>query len=246
MSAPENHVLRDFLLHRLGEADAHALEERLMTEDGFLEALQDAEHDLLDDYAAGQLTGEDRAAVERYLLATPEARQRLEMGRALARARSKPQARVQARARPRYRRTWQLAFAAAACVAIVAFLVPSRFSTVDTNKRTELLLLADSSRSTSSRVIDIDTGAAEVALQVEIPSASATSTYSVELLDATGRRTHEAHDLRAQDVSGYSVVQLTVPGSVFQSGPHTIVLRESQSAAPAAEVFRWQININRR
>src|SRR6185295_9519782 len=191
---------RDFLLHRLGEADAHALEERLMTEDGFLEALQDAEHDLLDDYAAGQLNDEDRAATERHLLATPEARQRLEMGRALARAkvaaserreridapvavgtpaRATSTATAHARERPRYRRTWQLALAAAACVAIVAFLVPFRFATVDPSRKMDLLLLADNSRSATARAIDIDTNAAEVALQLEVPSASPAAVYGV-------------------------------------------------------------------
>jgi hypothetical protein len=294
MSAPENHVLREFLLHRVGEADAHALEERLMTEDGFLEALQDAEHDLLDDYASDQLSGQDRADVERYLLATPEARQRLEVGRALARARAagsvarqhdegrephlldtinasaavstpartSPDATAPApraaprqktwppsRTRPPRRRSWQLALAAAACVAIIAFLVPFRFRPVDPNSRMELLLLAENSRSATAQPVDIDTGASEVALQLEVPQVSQTAVYGVEILDAQSQRTHEAHGLRAQDVSGYSIVQLTVPGSAFQSGRHTIILSESQPgdpAAPATEAFRWQININRR
>ncbi len=107
MSIPDSHALRALLLHRLSEAEARALEESLMQEEGVLEALQDAEHDLLDDYAHGRLNDADRVRVERHLLATPEARQRLEMARALARARPTP-----ARTQRRQWRTWPLALAA--------------------------------------------------------------------------------------------------------------------------------------
>jgi hypothetical protein len=159
-----------------------------MQEDGVLEALQDAEHDLLDDYAHGRLNDADHVSVERHLLATPEARQRLEMARALARARPTP-----ARTQRRLWRTWPLALAAAASLVIIALVVPFRFGT---GEMTEVLLLAENPRGTPSQPIDIDAAATEVRLQVEIPVASQTATYGVEIVDPQGRSVHAANDLR--------------------------------------------------
>jgi hypothetical protein len=260
MSIPDSHALRAFLLHRLSEAEARALEERLMQEDGFLEALQDAEHDLLDDYAHGRLHDEERVSVERHLLATPEARQRLQLTRALARGRGTsyssqavPPADKRAKsatpAHRRHRRTWQLALAAAASLAIVALVLPFRFQPGDSAERVEILLLAENQRGTPSQPIHVDEAATEVRLQVEIPVASQTATYGVDIVDPRGRSVYAANGLRVHEVSGYSVVDLIVPGRAFAAGPGTVILRELQQADPSAspvEVFRWQVQVNRR
>jgi hypothetical protein len=260
MSIPDSHALRALLLHRLSEAEARAMEERLMQEDGLLEALRDAEHDLLDDYARGRLNDEERASVERHLLATPEARQQLELARALARARdaspsTRPaalpdtSARSPTRPHGRHRRIWQLAFATAASVAIVALVMPFVFETGDSANRAELLLLAETQRGTPSQPIQIDEAATEVRLQVEIPVASDTATYGVEILDPQGQRLHEATGLRVHEVSGYSVVDLIVPGRAFAAGPSTVILRELREADPSAssaEIFRWHLQVSRR
>ena len=264
MSIPDSSAFRALLLHRLDEAEAQALEERLMQEDGFLEALQDAEHDLLDDYAGGRLNDEERASVERHLLATPEARQRLAVARALTRTLARARSAASSshavpladkgadsplRTPRRQRRTWQLALAAAASLVIVALLVPFRFQTGDSPKRTEILLLAENPRGTPSQTIHIDSAATEVGLQVEIPAPSQTATYGVDILDLQGRRAYEANGLRVHEVSGYSVVELIVPGRAFAAGPGIVILRELQQADPATspvEVFRWQVQVSRR
>jgi hypothetical protein len=58
---------------------------RILLEEGFAERLQEAEVDVLDDYANERLTTEERAAVERYLL-SPLNRERVLTARALGRA----------------------------------------------------------------------------------------------------------------------------------------------------------------
>jgi hypothetical protein len=260
MSMPESQALRAFLLHRLSDVEAQALEERLMEEDGFLELLQDTENDLLDDYACGRLSEEDRASVERHLLAAPEALQRLEFSRALARARGASSSSHEAtytvnsakgppRPNRRRQRTWQLALAAAASILIVVVVTSYRFNTGDSDARTALLLLADSQRGTASRGVQVDKAGTGVRLQVEIPMPSRTSTYRIDITDRGGRNVYEAGGLHVHQVNGYSVVDLFVPGRSFEAGLHTVILGESKEAdpsAPSIEVFRWQVHVNPR
>ena len=75
--------LRDFLLRRLADADWERLAEAILLEDGLAERVRDEEFDLLDDYAAGRLNTQDRAAVQLHLLASAEGRRALRVARAL-------------------------------------------------------------------------------------------------------------------------------------------------------------------
>jgi hypothetical protein len=75
--------LRDLLLHRLPELDAQRIEEQLLLDRDVAAALQAEETDLLDDFSADRLTGDERKDVERFVLTSPAARQRVKIGRAL-------------------------------------------------------------------------------------------------------------------------------------------------------------------
>lgn len=86
MTDPSDSVLRAWLLHRLPDEQSDDMEQRLMLDDGIATRLQDAEHDLVDDYARGHLDKSERADVERYLLCAPADWQRLQLSRALAHA----------------------------------------------------------------------------------------------------------------------------------------------------------------
>lgn len=74
-----------YLLHKLPESERRAFEDRWMCENHLFEQLQDAEADLLDAYARGELSGQDRERVEKYLLGTSAQRQKLHFAQALAR-----------------------------------------------------------------------------------------------------------------------------------------------------------------
>jgi hypothetical protein len=81
-----NAQLRALLLHSLSEDEMETLSGRILLEEGFAERLQEAEIDVLDDYAHERLTQEERAAVECYLLSDPVNRERVLTARALGRA----------------------------------------------------------------------------------------------------------------------------------------------------------------
>jgi hypothetical protein len=82
---PTDIQVREFLLRRMAPQDAARFEEAILLEEGVAERLREEEFDLLDDYAAGRLGGEDRADVERHLLTSVESTHSLRMSRLLAR-----------------------------------------------------------------------------------------------------------------------------------------------------------------
>lgn len=65
MRRMNDHLLRQYRLGRLSEAERHEIERRAFEDDAFEEKLLEAESDLLDDWARGTLTEEDGKAVER-------------------------------------------------------------------------------------------------------------------------------------------------------------------------------------
>jgi hypothetical protein len=128
---PTDVQFREFLLRRMAPQDAARFEETIILEEGVAERLREEEFDLLDDYAAGRLSGEDRADVERHLLTSEENTHSVRMSRLLARERGLRDAPSRAlpvetddAARPR-RRTGRYAAAAvllAAGIAAVAVI----------------------------------------------------------------------------------------------------------------------------
>jgi hypothetical protein len=76
-------LLRKYLLGQLRQEDQERLEERLMTDAGFVEYLQAFESELADEYAAGLLRGADKEAFEKVFLAHPTRQRQLEFARTL-------------------------------------------------------------------------------------------------------------------------------------------------------------------
>lgn len=83
MSDDHDEHLRAFLLGRLDEATAAAVEARVFEDDEEAERVAAVEAELYDAYALGELSADDRARLERRGLATPEGRRRLGVARAL-------------------------------------------------------------------------------------------------------------------------------------------------------------------
>src|SRR5580698_8382219 len=80
----------EYLLHKLPEAEREAFEDRWMEDSELYEQLQDAEAELLDAYAAGTLSAEDRELVARHLLGSPAQERKLLFARKLHEAFPKP------------------------------------------------------------------------------------------------------------------------------------------------------------
>jgi hypothetical protein len=111
--------LRNYLLGRLSEEEATALEERFFSEEAAFDELLLAEDDLIDDYLDEQLSVDDRRGFEERMQERPELVRRLEARRVLTRA-------LRRRAASTGRRGWRftlLGLAAAAAVALVVYRV---------------------------------------------------------------------------------------------------------------------------
>jgi hypothetical protein len=76
--------LIDYLLHQMPEGEREAFSERWFTEPELLENLRLTEADLLDAYARGKVSIEQREQIERWLLGSSTQRQKLDFARALA------------------------------------------------------------------------------------------------------------------------------------------------------------------
>jgi len=82
---PHDARLRLYLIGTLAESEAEALEDQYFDEPELLARLCDVEHDLLDDYAAGRLHGDELSAFERHWLSTKHLRACVVIARALRR-----------------------------------------------------------------------------------------------------------------------------------------------------------------
>ncbi len=83
VAQPARAELRDLLLHRLPELDAQRIEEQLLLDAVVATAMRAEETDLLDDYSANRLTGDERNDVERFVLTRPAARHLVKISRAM-------------------------------------------------------------------------------------------------------------------------------------------------------------------
>jgi anti-sigma factor RsiW len=84
INAKERELLRQYLLGPQTEADLSRVEERLMSDTELFEELLMLEDEVIDQYVRGQMSNEDRASFERHFLQSPERREQLRFGRALA------------------------------------------------------------------------------------------------------------------------------------------------------------------
>jgi hypothetical protein len=83
MTALSDSELRRYLLGRLSEESASALERRYFGDSTLSDEIAEAEHDLVDDYVAGRLTSGERADFESRYLTTPDRRLRVATAAAL-------------------------------------------------------------------------------------------------------------------------------------------------------------------
>ena len=75
--------VREFLLGRLNEDEQQKIEERLLIEDDLFEELEVTKGELVEEYCANELTGQERQWFERNFLASPEGKERYQLAKAL-------------------------------------------------------------------------------------------------------------------------------------------------------------------
>lgn len=69
--------LRQYLLGELTPDNQQSIEERLLTDNDFMEQLLIVEDDLIDDYSAEKLSSQQKASYQKLFLASPEGKQKL-------------------------------------------------------------------------------------------------------------------------------------------------------------------------
>lgn len=103
--------VRRYLLQQLSAAEQQSLELRLLTDEEFAEELEFVENELIDEYLAGELSAEERAAFEELFLANPERKRKLQTGQAMKRFLDTNSSPVTPRpARFRFLPNWRAAF----------------------------------------------------------------------------------------------------------------------------------------
>jgi CHAT domain-containing protein len=89
----DQNQLRRYLLGQLAGADEEAVETRLLTDADYAEWLDVVVDELIDQYACGEVSAEERAQLERHFLRSPERRAKLRFALALKRRASERESR---------------------------------------------------------------------------------------------------------------------------------------------------------
>ena len=210
---------RSLLLHRLPDDQAQALEQRLLDDPQALDALRDAGHDLIDDYAQDRLPPAERAAFEAHVLPGPQAAERLRFSRALhAQAevlRTRSESPVpgagrpplprrprfgEASPRPRRRRGAVFALAGSALAILLAFaalqwpVVTSRTPADPSATAATVVLLAAVERGHASPVataVNVPAGVTQLRVQAEVDQPDDTARYRLMMFAGTAATADE-------------------------------------------------------
>jgi hypothetical protein len=227
-NAPTDDTLRRWLLQQLTDADAQALDARLMHDDALAERLREAETDLIDDAARGALGADDAEAFRRYRLVDPQTRERLVAARAFARLREEEGGQEVVR-RPHRRR---LVWLAAAAIAAAAIVLPMRWTSPPATLPT-YVLLAQTARGAEA-ALTLPAPQTTVRLQMEV--VDATRRYALAI-ETNGRRTPIAQDLVPRESYLYAYVEARVEAALLGQGRRRVVL-----IAASGEVERdWTV-----
>lgn len=243
MTEPTDEALRNWLLGRLPPAEAAALEPRVLGDDAFGARLAEVETDLLDDLAAGRLEGDERAAALARFTATPRARLRWRIARALARFAKRDTPRGAHRAHrsevrhARRRRGWLAgAFGAVAAIAIAVVGLNMRAPAPETEVAT-ITLLADRQRGVDDQPVVIPRDAAFVRLQLEVDDAADSARFALEIEDA-GRVVFGATDLAPRTAGAYRFVEAEVPRRLLAGGERVVRVH-----AGSTDARTWTLRI---
>lgn len=232
-------MLRSWLLGKLSEAEAEALEAELIEREPMFDELRAIESELWDDLAAGRLDASEREAFLR-TRTSPEDRERLRFAQALDR-RAMDRSLLRS---SRFRRSF-LAAAATVVLALSALLllnragspaavdtvaesapktetapaVPTRTETAPASvaalRSVELTVILGTMRSESGASgVEIPPDAATVRLRVEIHPDDVYSSYRVALHPVAGGAAIEREGLRA---SG-SALRVEIPAAALSAG----------------------------
>jgi hypothetical protein len=236
----------DIKRYLLGDASMQiqqTIEERLLTEESFLEELNFAEEELIDDYVGGGLSAAERTGFEQHFLSTPERHRKLRFALALTRYSSEHAGTKPAEASParptvaeRLRAFWRgqpVLLRAAAAFAVVAILAGAwwfsfpRTPSPKTFAALSLTINASSNRAegvqASKVTLPLKADALKISLQLPEGSPQATR-HRVELLDGKGET--KTLEITERDEKSVTVV---IPAEQLARGQYALKLYATQA-----------------
>jgi hypothetical protein len=227
----DDDVLRGYLLGSLAPESREAVEKRLFSDDRiFWEHLCLVEEELIDDYARGELDGEESERFERNFLCTDERRAKLEFARAL-------KAHVEQHELANRRRAWAWLRGpvaspawAVAMAAVLLLALPAmvwRFAAAH-GPQTEVSawLSPGLVRDVGGEVkrLPIPPGCQLVRLRLD-PGVAEPDGYRATLHEVAGEELWSQSGLRAVSVDGRPAITLTLPCELLPTGDYYVRLR---------------------
>jgi hypothetical protein len=247
----DDSVLRAYLLGRLAPETCESVERRLFSDDEvFWERLGLIEDELVDQYARGELDGDESARFERDFLVTDERRAKLELAVALKeyvdrRATGGRRARDWLR-RPVSAPAWALAGAAALLLAVPAVVwrvASDRAGRGEVSAWLSPGLVRDvEGRLTRVRLPE---GCELVRLKLDTDPAEH-ATYRASLHDVSGQELWAQDGLRAATVEGRTAVTVTLPCDLLPPEDYYVRLEGVSPGAPPTPLGRYDFRVLRR
>ena len=232
-----------YLLHKLPEAERDAFEDRWMEDPELYEQLQDAEAELLDAYAAGTLSAEDRELVRKHLLGSPAQEQKLLFARKLHDAFPKPARSANWR--------WMAAAAAIVMLAGAAFWLgwqnvamrnrpaASAGAQPSAAKVYVAEIPANTSRSAASSPVEVrlPPGAEMLRVDLQLAAGDETQVFSAAV-EKDGRVVWDEQPIRAEHRSFGFAAPVWVPAAILGAGEYQVKL---SAGGALVDVYRFRV-----
>ena len=231
--------IKRYLLGNVSPEVQRAAEERLLTEESFLEELNAVEEELIDDYVGADLSADDRERFERHFLSTEERQRKLRFALALARYTAEkgvtetaaaevggPTLAESLRAFWRGRPLMLRAAAGLAAVAIIAAAWWFSFPRTPSQKTFATLSLSinvGSNRAEGAQVakVPLPLKADGLKISLALPEGSGrASGHRVELLDESGSAAENLEIIERDEKS----VSVVIPSSRLARGQYALKL----------------------
>lgn len=220
-----------YLLHEMPEAERLDFAEQWFTDADLNSQLLLAEAELLDAYVRGQLSGNQRTRVQRYLLNSPEQDKKLQFAAAL-------HGLLPSRRAPRFH------WAAICAAAVFLILVGSIVWMAQQNRalRSEIANLPQTARPASGgiysasllagglrglstqRAISLPQSARILRLELELSEEDRHARFSATL-SVSGRSVWQEEPLRLETRGQAFFTTVWIPAETLQSGKYTLLLR---------------------
>ena len=239
MKTDNDALMTRFLLGDLGPAEQQQIEERLVTDPAYFEALAALEDDLILRWHQGELADHDQRLFAEGYLSSPSRQARVAAGRQLIDDAKGWKASAPAR-RPVWNRLWQSPssplnaawFASAGALALLVLAVSvGLFAPGDDARRRAVAFtlapVGDRGTTNNTNLIVLPQEADEVELQFEVADLSATDGLNAIVESLTGAIVAPGIPVRVTHAADASHVVLTVPSRDLPDGDYVLRLRHA-------------------